>query len=95
MNLLKKEKTNYHRVQKGQTLHQIATFFCVAERLLVKENHLKSEPVPGQILKIPEESGDIYYVKEGDTKRLLCGSEENYLKKNGTNILYIGMRVIL
>ena len=95
MDALKKEENTYYFVKSGQTVREIADFFCVAERLLVKENALKAQPHAGQILRIPQEKGNAYYVKAGDTKRLLCGSEENYAKKNGTNIIYIGMRVIL
>ena len=67
----------------------------MSEWLLAKENDLTEEPNVGRILKIPKESGNAYIVQAGDTKALLCGSEENYRRKNGTDIFYIGMRVIL
>ena len=92
---LEKEESAYYVVRRGQTIYEIARYFCVAERLLVKENDLKAEPSAGQILKIPKEKGDAYYVTETDDKSLLCGSEENYARKNGTDIIYVGMRVIL
>ena len=82
-------------MKTGQTVADIAKAFCVSERLLVKENGLTEEPKAGQILKIPQERGNSYTAKAGDTKTLLCGSDENYRRKNGTDILYIGMRVIL
>ena len=85
----------FYQVKKGQTIREIAVAFCVAERALVKVNDLKSEPYTGQILQIPKTSGNAYTVFVGDTKTLLCGSDENYEKKNGTSVLYLGMRVIL
>lgn len=84
-----------HKTQEGQTLKEIARAYCVSEFLLAKRNDLRKEPTLGQILYIPEERGNAYVVQAGDTKALLCGSEENYRKKNGTDILYIGMRIIL
>ena len=72
---------------------EIADCFSVSEYLLAKENGLTQAPFAGQILRIPSERGNAYTVREGDTKALLCGSEENYVRKNGTDIFYIGMRV--
>lgn len=93
--MLKIERRKYYQVKKGQNLHEIAEYFSVSEWLLVKENALLAEPRAGSVLKIPNETGHAYIVQAGDTKRLLCGSEENYCRKNGTDIFYIGMRVIL
>ena len=93
--MLKVRKTDYYKVKKGQTLFQIAEYFSVSEWLLVKENELTAPPSAGQILVIPKEKGNVYIVREGDTKALLCGSEENYFRKNGTDVFYIGMRVII
>lgn len=93
--MLKTERKSYYQVKNGQTLRQIADFFSVAESLLVKANALTAPPKAGQILFIPAETGNVYFVREGDTKVLLCGSEENYRRKNGTDVFYIGMRVIL
>ena len=91
--MLKTQNQRYYKVQKGQTLPEISAYFSVAEYLLIKENGLKNPPFAGQILRIPNERGNAYTVREGDTKELLCGSQENYVKKNGTDIFYIGMRV--
>ena len=93
--MLKTEQRKYYRVKKGQTLREIAEYFSVSEFLLAQENGLCAPLYEGQILLIPNERGDAYFVREGDTKELLCGSEEGYLKKNGTSAFYIGMRVIL
>jgi LysM repeat protein len=91
--MLKRQNQRYYKVQKGQTLSEIAEYFSVAERLLVKENGLTNPPFAGQILRIPTEKGNAYTVREGDTKALLCGNEENYFRKNGTDIFYIGMKI--
>ena len=88
-------KVRYYQVKKGQTLGDIAHYFSTSERLLARQNHLSAPPFVGQILVIPNEMGNEYVVQAGDTKTLLCGSEENFYKKNGTDAFYIGMRVII
>lgn len=74
-------------------MEEIAGYFSVSERLLAKENGLAETPFAGQILAIPAECGNAYTVQAGDTKALLCGSEEDFYRKNGTDVFYIGMRV--
>lgn len=93
--MLKVRVPKYYKVKEGQSLREIAETFCVAERLLAKENGLTKQPFAGQVLKIPLERGNVYTAREGDSKALLCGSEENFVRKNGTDVLYLGMRVIL
>ena len=93
--MLSVEKRKLHIVRRGQTVKSIAEFYSVSEYLLAKENGLTKEPFEGQVLKIPSERGNAYFVRAGDNKALLCGSEERYFQKNGTDIFYIGMRVIL
>jgi LysM repeat protein len=93
--MLKTERVKYYKVKDGQTLRQIAEYFSVSPFLLAKENGLAEEPFCGQVLSIPTERGNLYTIKEGDTKALLCGSEENFARKNGTDTFYIGMRIIL
>ena len=93
--MLRMERVKYYKVKEGQSLREIAEFFSVAEALLIGENALQGAPCAGALLKIPSEHGNAYIVREGDTKELLCGSAENYRRKNGTDVFYIGMRVIL
>ena len=93
--MLKMKNVKYYKVQAGQTLREIADAFCVAERTLAKENGLTGEPPVGCVLAIPNERGNVYIARAGDTPALLCGSEENFVRKNGTKVLYPGMRVIL
>ena len=93
--MLKSEKRKFYRVRRGQSLREIAAFFGVSPRLLAKVNGLTTEPFEGQILVIPQACGNAYTVQEGDTKTLLCGGDEKYREKNGTDVFYIGMRVIL
>ena len=88
-------QTQYYKVKEGQTIQQIAEYFSLSPYLLAKVNGLRQQPSKGCILTIPDEKGNYYTVKEGDTKTLLCGSKENYEKKNGTDVFYIGMRVVL
>ena len=93
--MLNVERRKMHIVRQGQTVESIARYYSVSAYLLVQENGLKEEPFEGQCLKIPDKVGNAYTVCEGDTKALLCGSEEGYREKNGTDVFYIGMRVIL
>ena len=93
--MLELQHTVYHKVKKGQTLADVAKAFCVAERLLVKDNRLHSELCEGQILRISSQRGNAFIAHEQATKTLCCGSEKRYEEKNGTDILYPGMRVIL
>ena len=93
--MLKTVQVQFYKVKEGQSVRQIAEYFSVSPYLLAKINGLKEEPSSGCILKIPNERGNLYTVKEGDSKALLCGSEEKYREKNGTDVFYIGMRVIL
>ena len=93
--MLKTEQRQFYQVKKGQTLAQIAENFSVSQFLLVKINRLTAPPCAGQILQLPKEKGNAYTVQEGDTKVLLCGSEENYRALNGTDVFYIGMRVVI
>lgn len=93
--MLKTERVKYYKVKNGQSLKEIAEYFSVSPFLLAKINGLKAEPNAGSILAIPTERGNFYTVKEGDTKELLCGSKENFARKNGTDIFYIGMRIVL
>ena len=93
--MLKTQQRQFYQVKKGQTLAQIAENFSVSPFLLVKINALATPPCAGQILQIPNERGNLYVVQEGDTKTLLCGSEENYRALNGTDVFYLGMRVVI
>ena len=76
-------------------MREIARAFCVSEFLLAGLNGLQGQPATGMVLQIPVERGNEYIVRAGDTCELLCGSIENFRKKNGVGFLYIGMRVIL
>ena len=89
------ELPKYYKVKKGQTLQGIAVAFCLSPRVLARENGLKSEVTEGQILYIPSFRGNAYTANATDTPVLLCGSEENFYKKNGNVKVYPGMRVIL
>ena len=93
--MLKTLQRQWHKVREGQSVRQIAKYYSVAERLLVKTNRLTGEPYAGQMLEIPEERGNVYEVKEGDAKAFLFGGEEEFRARNGTDVFYIGMRVIL
>lgn len=92
--MLEKRSAKFHKVERGQTLAEIAEYFSTSVYLLVKENGLQAPIFVGQVLAVPKQRGNLYVVKEGDTKELLCGSIERYEELNGKNF-YIGLRVLL
>lgn len=92
---LRLEIPKFYKVKEGQTLEEIAATFRLPPALLVFENALKSEVGAGEVLKIPEPNGNLYTVQAGDTKLLLSGGEENFRRKNGTDLLYPEMKVFL
>lgn len=85
----------YYQVKRGQTLNDISKAFGVAVGVLIHDNRLTQEVFAGQVLCISNVRGNRYVAQAGDTKTLLCGNEENYYKRNGTDILYPEMSVIL
>ncbi|MBR2904228.1 MAG: LysM peptidoglycan-binding domain-containing protein [Clostridia bacterium] len=92
--MLKIDGRKYHKVSRGETIKKIAEAYCVGEYAIVRENGLTGEVETGQILRLPKERGNCYMVQAGDTKSVLCGSEERYEKINGP-YLFPGMRVRL
>ena len=92
--MLKLEVKQFHTVRAGQTLRLIAQTYKIPERALARENGLTEEPSVGTVLKLPAPKGDYYTVQAGDNRTLLCGSKENYEKKNG-GVLYPQMKVWL
>ncbi len=84
-----------YRVKRGQTLSDIARVFRIPPRLLAAYNHLSSPPEEGSVLEIPSVNGNLYLVRGGESMTLLCGSRENFIKKNMTKYLYPGQLVIL
>lgn len=93
--MLKLKIPKYYVVKEGQTLKEISRVFGVAVGVLIRENRLSGEVFAGQALRIPEERGNMYVAQVGDTKTLLCGSEQRYFQRNGTHILYPEMHVVL
>lgn len=93
--MLRLERKEWYQVKAGQTVWEIAKAYGVSARRIIKDNGLKEEPRAGRLLRIPNEQGNVYTAQTGESKALLCGSEENFVLKNGTAILYPGMSVIL
>lgn len=83
-----------HRVGKGQTLESIANAYRLPPKAIVLENSLTGEVFEGQLLRLPKRKGNLYTAKAGESKELLCGSRENYEKKNGKE-LYPGLKIWL
>ncbi len=82
-----------YQVKRGQTATQIAQAFCLPLSRLIADNALKGEVREGQVLKIPDEEHNLYVVQGGESKTLLCGSEERYFALNGTQFLYVGQKI--
>lgn len=93
--MLKIEIPRYYKVKQGQTVREIAEAFAMPPSLIVKENSLLQEAEEGQILLIPRDRGNLYTVKIGESKTLLCGSAENYERKNGTSVFYPYQKIFL
>ena len=93
--MLTLKRPQFYKVKAGQTLQEIADNFHLPVTLIIKENALRQPPQAGEILYLPNVKGNLYTVQAGDSKRLLCGSDENYKNRNGTDILYPTMRVFL
>ena len=74
-----------YRVKEGQKLMEIAAAFGVPPRLLAAVNGLEGEP----------DAGNLYTVRGGESKSLLCGSPARFFEKNRTHCLYPGQRVLL
>lgn len=92
---LETEQKTYYRLKKGQTLADVAQFFGVPPRVLAALNSLGEEPQAGRVLQIPEERRNLYTVRGGESKALLCGSDETFEERNRTKYLYIGQTVWL
>ncbi len=84
-----------YRVKRGQTVSSIARTYSLPPALLAAANDLKEEVEAGDILLIPATEGDLYTVRGGESRALLCGSAEKFEEKNGTSLLYIGQTVLL
>ncbi len=84
-----------YRVKRGQTVCEIARAFSLPPALLSSHNRLTEEVREGQLLSLPPREGHLYTVCGGESKTLLCGSEEGFGRKNGTARLYVGQTVIL
>ena len=93
--MLKTEIPRMYKVKRGQTIRDAAEAFRLPESAIIACNRLDGEPREGEILRIPDLSGNLYTARAGEDKKLLCGSEENFREKNMTDLLYPGMRVLL
>lgn len=92
---LKLQETGFYRVKKGQSLSAIASVFRVPPRVLAAFNGLTGEPHEGAVLSIPPDRRNLYVVRGGESKSLLCGSAENFESRNHTKWLYPGQIVWL
>lgn len=87
--------STYYRVKRGQTLACIARACSCPPRALAAYNGLTCEVCEGQVLRLPPKSYDLYTVRGGESKTLLCGSAGRFEEKNGTKYLYPAQVVFL
>lgn len=92
LNLVRGE---YIRVRKGQTLAAIAEAYGLPPRVVAAENGLTGEVSEGQILRLPRAEHNLYTVRGGESKTLLCGSPAAFERLNRTTRLYPGQKVFL
>lgn len=92
--MLRRNEEKFYQVKSGETLSGLAARFGLSAYRVAAENHLNAPLWVGQVLFLPKSTG-VYTVQAGDTKTLICGSEEAYARCNGTQIFYPGMRVQL
>lgn len=85
----------YYRVKRGQTVASIAAAFSLPPRVLAAENALTEEVRAGQVLFVPEIRRNLYTVRGGESRSLLCGSKENFEALNRTRRLYPAQTVFL
>ena len=60
-------KTCFHRVCECETLFSVANLYGTTPHLLARENGLRGEIAPGDMLVVTSREGRKYTVKEGDT----------------------------
>ena len=87
-------RREWYKVKRGQTLEKIAEGLSTTVYALVAANGLREEVYEGQLLRVPTPC-NLYTVQEGDSKAALCGSEQAFGERNGTQVFYPGMRVRL
>lgn len=95
MKTLELVRGEYIRARRGQTLGTIAAAYGIPPRVLAAENGLSEEVREGQILRLPREERNLYTVRGGESKTLLCGSPEEFERLNRTARLYPGQKVFL
>ncbi len=83
-----------YRVKRGQRLGDVAAAFSLPERAVAAVNGLTEEIFEGQLLILPE-GGDLYTVRGGESKTLLCGSAARFAEKNKTERFYVGQKILL
>ena len=93
--MLTLQRAQFYKVKQGQTLQQIAQAFGLPVTLIIQANALTAPVYGGQILFLPNVTGNLYTVQAGDYKDLLSGNAEHYCRRNGTDILYPTLRIFL
>lgn len=89
------KQTRYYRVKRGQTLALIAETFRIPAPVLARENALTSDVEEGQVIIVPAVRRDVYCVRGGESKTLLCGSAARFSELNATACLYPGQIILL
>ena len=85
-------KKFFYRVNEGESVLSVSGKFNVSTAKLIKDNNLKSELYPGQLLYVERTEKNVYVVKPTDTlsgiARRFGVSEEEILEKNKVKYLF-------
>lgn len=92
--MLKMDIRQLYKVKGGQSLQTVADECGTTVFAIVAKNGLREELYEGQLISLPKPA-NVYIVQAGDTKKLLCGGEREYFERNGTNVFYPAMRVLI
>lgn len=88
-------RKRYYRVKRGQTVYAIAKTFGLTAKVLAAHNGLTEEVRGGEVLEIPAIRRNLYTVRGGESKSLLCGSPEQFEERNATKLFYPGQEILL
>ena len=85
-------KKFFYRVNEGESVLSVSAKFNVSTAKLIKDNNLKCELYPGQLLYVERTEKNVYVVKPTDTllsiARRFGVSEEEILEKNKVKYLF-------
>jgi len=99
MNKLIRSGIKFYRVQKTDTLKLLSNRFKIPEVVIINDNQLKGEVEVGDMLIINVYNLNIYEVKHLEKIEDICRrfmmTKDEFIKINGIDYLYGGMKVFV